>query len=135
MTIDHQLIEELADQYFSGRMPKDLNTYLFDRYGEEPLAGDHAPQFFYPAVWADIEKYICGELDTTLRDNLQKQQDRYEELSEIASRFAEEKRQLELENQYYTDFIRWMHLDNNYQEFRERAHEERDAFGFSHYTI
>lgn len=134
MTIDNQLIEELAHRYFADNMPSELRDYLFDRYGEEPVEGELVAQFFLPAVIGDIESYVHGKLDTTLRTEYQKLQDRYEKLSGIISGFAEDNRRLESENQYYADFIGWMHLYKEYREFRATAHEEQDEFGFSYYT-
>lgn len=135
MTMDKELIGELAHRYFSGKMPKDLKTYLFDRYVEEPLEGDLSPQFFFPAVISDIRKYIQGELDTTPRTQMQKLQDRYEELSGITCSMAQEKQRLETENQYLGDFIRWMHLEEMYLDFRKRAYPEKDEYGFEHHTL
>lgn len=134
MTMDEKLIKELAHRYFSGKMPKNLKMYLFDRYGEEPLEGDLSPQFFFPAILSDISKYIQGSLDTTLRTELQKLQDRYEELSNITCGMAQERRRLETENQYLSDFIRWMHLEGRYLNFRKKAYPEKDEYGFEYYT-
>jgi len=83
MTIDDNLIQQFAHCYFDDKMPKDLRAYLFDRYAEEPLEGDLVPQFFYPLVISDIRKYIRGELDTTLRTELRKLRERYDELSDM----------------------------------------------------
>lgn len=135
MTMNNELIRELAHRYFADRMPEDLRAYLFDRYTDEPLEGDLAPQFFFPAVLSDIQKYIRGELDTTLRTELQKLLERYDELSDITSRFAEDIRHLEVENRYYVDFINWMQLGDKYHEFQKTAHEEHDEMGFSYYTM
>lgn len=135
MTIDNELIKELAHRYFADKMPEDLRAYLLDRYTEEPLEGDLAPQFFFPRLTSDIQKYISGGLDIKPRTELQKLQERYDELSDITSRFAEDIKHLDSENRYYADFVRWMHLDDKYQEFRKTAHEEHDEFGFSYYTI
>jgi len=135
MTIDNKLIKEFAHRYFADRMPEDLRAYLFERCAKEPLEGDIVPQFFFPIVISDIQKYIRGELDTTLRTELEKLQERYDELSGIMCRFADDIRRLETENQYYADFVHWMHLYDKYQGFRKNAHEEFDEFGFSYYTI
>lgn len=135
MTMDKELITELAHGYFAGKMPEDLRLYLFDRYGDEPLEGDLAPQFFFPAVLSDIRKYVQGELDTTPRTELQKLKDRYEELSDITCGMAQDRQRLESENQYLCDFIRWMHLEDSYRNFREKAYPERDEYGFEYYTL
>lgn len=135
MTMDKELIKELSRRYFAGRMPEELRLYLFDRYGEEPLEGDLSPQFFFPAVLSDIREYTQGKLDITPRTELQKLRDRYEELSGITCGMAQDRQRLEAENQYMGDFIRWMHLENSYRDFREKAHPMRDEYGFEHYTL
>lgn len=135
MTMDKELMRELAYRYFAGDMPEDLKQYLIDRYGEEPLEGDLAPQFFFPAVLSDIQKYEYGKLDTTSRTELQKLRDRYEELSGITCGMAQERQRLETENQYMGDFIRWMHLEDNYRNFREKAYPKRDEYGFEYFTL
>lgn len=135
MTMDKELVRELGDRYFAGNMPDDLKQYLLDRYGEEPLEGDLAPQFFFPAVLSDIRKYTQGNLDTTPRTELQKLSDRYEELSGITCGMAQDRQILETETRYMGDFIRWMHLEDSYREFREKAHPARDEYGFEYYTL
>lgn len=50
------------------------------------------------------------------------------------SGMAQERQKLETENQYLSDFIRWMHLENSYLNFTKKAYPERDEYGFGHYT-
>ncbi len=135
MTIDDNMIQVLAGVYFSGEMPEDLRLYLLDIYGTEPLRGDLEPQFFWPAVKEDIQSYIRGELDTTVRTELQKLQDRYDELSGILTEFAEMNRWLEEEFRYMSDFIAWTKQNKQYEFFRENAHEEKDEYGFLRFVL
>lgn len=135
MIINNEIIRELALHYFDGSMPGNLQAYLCDRYGEEPLEGDLAPQFFFPAVISDIHRYLRGGLNTAVRTDLQKLQDRYRELSGIASSLAQDVSRLEKENRYCSDFIHQMNLYHQYLEFRKSAHEEQDVFGFPYYTL
>ena len=136
MTINNELIKELAHKHFNGRMPSELRAYLYDQYGEEPLAGELAPQFFFPSIESDIKKYKTGKLNTSVRSPIEKLQDRYEELSDITSQLAEELSHYRADYRYMHDFIAWMHLDNNYKEFREKAYEtSTEENPFLHYTL
>ena len=67
----------LADRYFGGRIPGNLVRYLYDQYGEDPLAGELSPQFFWPYVIGDVKAYINGTLDIQIRTPLQKLKERY----------------------------------------------------------
>lgn len=136
MTIDNEIIEELARCHFADRMPEDFRIYLFDRYGEEPIEGELAEQFFYPAVHSDIEKYIRGKLDTTPRTELQKLQDRYDELSDITCSMAQDTANLSEEVTYLSDFVQWLGLEQKYQEFKEHAYLKKDEnLPFSRYVL
>lgn len=136
MTIDNEITKRLAHCHFGGRMPEDFQIYLFDRYGEEPIGGELAEQFFYPAVLSDIEKYIRGELDTTPRTELQKLQDRYDELSDITCSMAQDRAELSEKVTYLSDFVQWLGLEGKYQEFKEHAHlEQNEDLPFSHYIL
>jgi len=127
MTIDNQIIRDIEEQYFySEKMPEDLRLYLFDRYGEEPVEGEITAQFFYPWVYSDVCNYIKGELDTTLRTDLEKLQDRYDELSDILSRIADSEKSYAAEQVYLRDFIRWLGQSEKYEYFRKNAHLEVD---------
>ena len=90
MTMDYEIINVLAEDYFEGNMPEELSAYLIDRYSEEPLEGDWSPQFFFPRIQSDIKSYIRGELDVTLRTDIEKLQDRYIELNNIVCSFVSE---------------------------------------------
>ena len=136
MTVNHEVFKVLADRYFPAGIPSDLKLYLIDAYGEEPLRGDLSEQFFWPQVISDVELYIKGKLDITVRSDYQKLQDRYDELSDITSEFARDRYHLMNENRYLRDFVSWMHLDSMYQEFRMHAHKEMDELGmFSRYVM
>ena len=123
MVINDAIIKVLAQEHFNGAMPDDLCAYLFDRYDHDPEEGMLTEQFFFPLVEADINRYIAGELDTTVRTPLQKMQDRYNDLQYITGRYFGESAQQEEELKYLHDFISWMHLDGLYAEFREKAHK------------
>ena len=135
MTIDYEIIKVLAEDFFEGNMPEELSAYLIDRYGEEPLEGDLSPQFLFPIIRSDIDSYIKGELDVTLRSDLEKLQDSYNELNDIACRLASEKYEIESKNRYMHDFISYMNLNDKFTEFVEKAREETDEVGFKYYTL
>ena len=135
MTIDYEIIKVLAEDFFEGNMPEELSAYLIDRYGEEPLEGDLSSRFFFPIIRSDIDLYIKGELDVTLRFDLEKLRDRYNELNDIACRLASEKSELESKNRYMHDFISYMHLNDKFIEFVKAAQEETDEIGFVYYTL
>ena len=136
MTVNREIFKVLADRYFCGRMPSDLKAYLSDAYGEEPLRGELSEQFFWPQITSDVEAYIKGKLDTTVRSEYQKLQDRYDELSDITAELARDRYYLTRENQCLRDFISWMHLSSLYADFEKHAHEEQDEFGmFSRYVM
>lgn len=127
MTIDNQIIRNIEEQYFySKKMPEDLSLYLFDRYSEEPVEGEITEQFFYPRVYSDVRNYIKGELDTTLRTDLEKLQDRYDELSDILSGIVDSEKSYAAEQVYLRDFIRWLGQSEKYEYFRKNAHLEVD---------
>lgn len=135
MRINDKIIKELAQREFEGRMPKELKAYLLDHYEDDPLYGELPEQFFWPTVLSDIQKYKAGDLDTAVRTPLQKLQDTYDELNDITCGLAEDKTTLEKENRYLRDFISWMHLEKNYQEFKASAHVEQTEVGFDFYTM
>jgi len=136
MTINNELIKELALDHFDGRMPSAFRAYLYDRYGEEPLAGDLLPQFFFPSILSDIKKYKAGKLDITVRTPIEKLKDRYEELSDITSQLVEELSYYRENYRYMNDFIKWMHLDDKYKVFRDNAYEiTSEENPFLHYTM
>ena len=135
MTIDYEIINVLAEEFFAGDMPEELSAYLIDRYSEEPLEGDLHPQYFFPMIRSDIKSYIKCELDVTLRTDLEKLQDRYDELNDIVCRFAEDNRKIESENSYIHDFINYMNLNDKFYEFVKHAHVETDEIGFEYYTL
>lgn len=81
MVMNNEVKKYLADTYFAGRIPGNLVRYLYDRYGEDPLEGELSPQFFWSFVISDVEAYIHGSLDITLRTPIQKLQDRYKDLA------------------------------------------------------
>lgn len=135
MTIDYEIINVLAEDYFKGNMPEELSAYLIDRYSEEPLEGDWSPQFFFPIIQSDIKSYIRGELDVTLRTDIEKLQDRYIELNNITCSFVAENHKLESKNRYMHDFIGYMNLNGKFSEFVEQAHVEIDEIGFEYYTL
>lgn len=135
MTIDYEIINVLAEDYFYGNMPEELSAYLIDRYSEEPLEGDLSPQFFFPMIQSDINSYVKGELDVTLRTDLEKLQDRYDELNDIVCRFADDNSRLESRGRYMHDFINYMNLSDKFSEFVKQAHVETDEIGFEYYTL
>lgn len=135
MVMNNEVKKYLADTYFAGRIPGNLVRYLYDRYGEDPLEGELSPQFFWSFVISDVEAYIHGSLDITLRTPIQKLQDRYKDLESITIGFAEDIRNLELERSYLRDFISYIHKEDFYQYFREHAHQEKDELDFTYYTL
>lgn len=135
MVMNNEIKEYLADRYFAGLIPGNLVRYLYDRYGEETLMGDLSPQFFWPYITHDVNAYINGKLDISLRTPLQKLQDRYDELNDITSSFADDIRILNEENTYLRDFIHYIHNEELYERFRKEAHLEEDAMGFGYYTM
>jgi hypothetical protein len=136
MTVNEDIIEELAWRYFDEDMPQELIDYLYDQYEEEPLAGDLAPQFFWPSILSVIEDYTHGKLTIRLRTDMEKLQDRYNELDDIVSEISEERWSLYDENKYLKDYIRWLGKQDEFQEFKEQAHEELDEYGmFSYYVM
>ena len=135
MVMNNEVKEYLANHYFAGQIPGNLVRYLYDRYGEEPLEGCMSPQLFWSYIADDVNAYINGELDITLRTPLQKLQDRYDELSDITGSFADDIRILEEENAYLRDFIHYIHNVELYEKFRKEAHIEEDEMGFDFYTL
>jgi hypothetical protein len=136
MTVNEDIIEELAWRYFDENMPQELIDYLYDQYEEEPLAGDLAPQFFWPSIQSVIRDYVNGKLTIRLRTDMEKLQDRYNELNDIVSEISEERWSLDDENKYLKDYIRWLGKQDEFQEFKKQAHEELDEYGlFSYYVM
>ena len=135
MVINNEIKEYLADIYFDGHIPGNLVRYLYDRYGEEPLEYCMSPHLFWSYIADDVNAYINGELDISLRTPLQKLRDRYDELSDITSSFADDIRILEEENAYLRNFIHYIHNEELYERFRKEAHIEEDEMGFSFYTL
>lgn len=124
MTINSQMIQEFADRFFEGDLPDDLYTYLYDRYGEDPLHGDLYEGSLYAMVYHDVREYIAGTLDSRIRSPLEKLQDQFDELRDITSDFAEKCSNQEKEIYYMREFIQWMHLQDLYQDFCRKSHEE-----------
>ena len=135
MVMNNEVKTYLADRYFGGRIPGNLVRYLYDQYGEDPLAGELSPQFFWPYVIGDVKAYINGTLDIRIRTPIQKLKDRYDELEGITCSFAKENQALEKENAFLHDFIRYIHKETLYEQFRNEAHLEQDETGFSFYTL
>lgn len=74
MVMNNEVKKYLAEHYLAGQIPGNLVRYLYDRYGEEPLEGCMSPQLFWSYITEDVNAYINGELDITLRTPLQKLQ-------------------------------------------------------------
>ena len=135
MVMNNEVKEYLADIYFNGHIPGNLVRYLYDRYGEEPLEGCMSPPLFWSYITDDVNAYMNGELNITLRAPLQKLQERYDELEGITCSFVADIRNLMEENAYLHDFIYYIHNEELYERFRKEAHLEEDEMGFSHYTM
>lgn len=136
MTVGPEMIRMPGEYYFAGKMPGELEAYLYDRYGEEPLAGDLAPLFFWPAVFSDMDAYCKGELDTKVRTPMEKLEERYAELSSILGEYAERNCIQEMEMEYLYDYIRWRGLESEFQYFLRNARKEPYEGGpFTHYVL
>ncbi len=60
----------------------------------------------------------------------------YDEVSGHVEYFSSKCTHLEEEMRYMHDFIKWMHLEDMYRKFREKAYEFQPEDGsFSYYTM
>lgn len=90
---------------------------------------------FWSYITHDVNAYINGDLDISLRTPLQKLLERYDELEGITCSFAADIKSPEEENAYLRDFIHYIHNEELYERFRKEAHLEQDEMGFDFYTM
>jgi hypothetical protein len=74
--------------------------------------------------------------DLKEQNTYQNLQDRYSEMSDFMSVLVEDCKQNETDLRYLNEFIRYKKLTDEYQYFRENAHEEyEEDMPFSYLTI
>ena len=125
----------LAAHYFDSEMPRELEAYLIDRYDDELLEGAWDPQQLAECIHEDIQAYLAGQLDTTVRTPFQKLENRYDELSHLTSHLADENRSLKDENDRLMYFLLERNLTGEYAWFREHASIKEDQLGLMHYAL
>ena len=128
-------LHALAALYIDSDMPHELEAYLIDRYDDEPLEGAWDPQQLAECIHEDIQAYLAGQLDTTVRTPFQKLEDRYNELSHLTSSLADENRSLKDENDRLMDFLLERNLTGEYAWFKEHASLKEDPLGLMHYAL
>ena len=124
MVINKQIEQEIADRYFHGRMPQDFKAYLYDRYSEDPIPGEVDEISLINWIREDSEKYLRGELDTTVRTEYQKLQDRFDEMSGFLSAKMGEIQSLEHELQVHLDFLEYHRLLDEFHRFEAQPPEK-----------
>ena len=128
-------LHALAALYFDSEMPHDLEGYLIDRYDDEPLEGAWDLQHLSECIHEDIQAYLAGQLDTSVRTPFQKFEERFDELSHLTSRLADENQSLKDENDRLMDFLMERNLTEAYAWFKEHASLKPDELGLMHYAL
>ena len=128
-------LHALAALCMGSEVPRELEAYLIDRYDDEPLEGAWDPQQLSECIHEDIQAYLAGQLDTTVRTPFQKLEDRYNELSHLTSSLADENRSLKDENDRLMDFLMERNLTGEYARFKEHASLKEDQLGLMHYAL
>lgn len=60
----------------------------------------------------------------------------YENLLDEYRDISQDNKSLTKENMYYADFISWMHLETQFEEFRKNAHlQQPEDMPFPYYTM
>ena len=136
MAMIDEVIKDLAAEHFGSRMPRNLYVYLLDHYSAETGGNVWTHDMLYRSIDSDMAAYKDGKLDTTVRTPVKKLQDDNDELLGYVQYFFGECIRLEDEIEYMYDFIRWMHLEEQYDMFRKKAHKcQSEDEPFPHYTM
>jgi len=94
MTLTNRMIKSLETYTYRQRFPKNLTTFLKDRYSEEPWPYEFSEQDLVNNVRKDVNAYFEGTLDTTIRAPIQKLTEQIEDLRELYGQSMEEIRDL-----------------------------------------